>query len=67
MKYRIKYNLRRGRWMLQTPPATSSAWDEIADSNWRWPLRLYARWYTACRVWREDTANRRAVIEEFEL
>ena len=47
--------------------ATSSAWDEIADSTWRWPLRLFARWYTLTVVWRLKRADRLAVIEEFEL
>ena len=67
MKYRIKYNHSRGRWLLQTPPTTSSAWDEIAELRWQWPLYLYARLHAIGRGRRERLKAKREVIRDFKL
>ena len=58
------------RWVLMTPPCTSSDWDyvyihwldTIVKCRWKWPLKLFARW----RAWRWSKYVQKPE-EEFEV
>ena len=67
MKFRIRWCRHYREWVLESEPVTSSAWDTISRSRFRWVLRLEARIYTQGSAARAKRDAGHAVVEEFTL
>ena len=72
IKFRLKWNDRYSKWVLQTPPRTSSAWNTVsfgygnAACRWKWPLKLLA-WFIAEKERRQIKRTPKRRTEEFRI